>query len=50
MFQAIVTTFLFAFSAISAGRSTRMLGASVANLARFLLATLCLAVWAHGFG
>ncbi len=50
MIQAIVTTFLFAFSAISAGQSTLMLGASVANLTRLLLATLCLAAWAHLFG
>ncbi len=50
MLQAILTTFLFAFSAVSAGRSTRLLGGAVANLCRLALATLCLAAWAHLFG
>ena len=50
MIQAIVTTFLFAASAFSAGRSTRMLGGSLANSLRLALATIFLAIWAHGFG
>jgi drug/metabolite transporter (DMT)-like permease len=41
---------LFALSAASAGRSTRMLGGGTANLARLSLATLWLACWAYGFG
>jgi len=54
MIQAIITTFLFAMSAVSAGRTTRVLGAGTANLARLMLATLFLGLWAHtggqGFG
>lgn len=50
MIQAIITTFLFATSAVSAGRSTRLLGGSVANFARLSLATVFLALWAHSFG
>ncbi len=50
MFPAILTTLLFALSAASAGRSTRMLGGRTANLARLALATLWLACWAYGFG
>ena len=50
MIQAIITTFLFATSAVSAGRSTRLLGGSVANFARLSLATVFLALWAHGPG
>jgi drug/metabolite transporter (DMT)-like permease len=50
MFPAILTTLLFALSAASAGRSTRMLGGRIANLARLSLATLWLACWAYGFG
>lgn len=50
MIQAIVTSILFAISAVSAGRSTRLLGAGTANLSRLILATACLALWAHAFG
>jgi len=50
MIQAIITTFLFATSAVTAGRSTRLLGGTTANFARLCLATLFLALWAHGFG
>jgi drug/metabolite transporter (DMT)-like permease len=50
MLPAILTTFLFALSAASAGRSTRMLGGRTANLARLSLATVWLACWAYGFG
>ncbi len=49
MFPAILTTFLFALSASSAERSTRLLGGAKANLARLILATLFLACWAHLF-
>jgi uncharacterized membrane protein len=50
MIQAVFTAVLFAMSAVSAGRSTRMLGAGPANLARLMLATACLALWAHTYG
>jgi drug/metabolite transporter (DMT)-like permease len=48
--QAVLTAVLFAMSAVSAGRSTRLLGASTANLCRLVLATGLLALWAHTFG
>jgi drug/metabolite transporter (DMT)-like permease len=48
--QAVLTSVLFAMSAVSAGRSTRMLGASTANLCRLVLATGLLALWAHTGG
>jgi drug/metabolite transporter (DMT)-like permease len=50
MIPAIITTFLFAMSAVSAGRSTRLLGGTTANFCRLVLATLCLGCWAHLFG
>lgn len=52
MIQAVLTSVLFAISAVSAGRSTRLLGAGAANLCRLLLATALLALWAHtgGYG
>ena len=45
-----MTSVLFAMSAVSAGRSTRLLGAGTANLCRLTLATGLLALWAHTFG
>ena len=54
MIQAVIPTVLFALSAVSAGRTTRALGAGTANLARLILATIFLGSWAHtggqGFG
>jgi len=50
MIQAAITTILFAMSAVSAGRSTRLLGAGMANLSRLTLATVFLALWAHTVG
>ncbi len=50
MIQAVFTAVLWAMSAVSAGRSTRMLGAGTANLSRLTLATIMLALWAHLFG
>jgi len=50
MTQAIFTAVLWAISAVSAGRSTRLLGAGTANLARLTLATALLALWAHLVG
>jgi len=45
-----LTAVLFAMSAVSAGRSTRLLGAGTANLCRLTLATGLLALWAHTCG
>ena len=50
MIQAVFTAILWAMSAVSAGRSTRLLGAGTANLSRLALATALLALWAHLFG
>lgn len=50
MIQAIITSILFAMSAVSAGRTTRLLGAGTANLSRLVLATVVLALWAHTVG
>lgn len=50
MFPAFLTTLLFALSAASAGRTTRMLGSKAANVARLSLATVWLALWAHTLG
>ena len=50
MIQAVFTAILWAMSAVSAGRSTRLLGAGTANLSRLTLATCLLALWAHLFG
>jgi drug/metabolite transporter (DMT)-like permease len=50
MIQAVFTAVLWAMSAVSAGRSTRLLGAGTANLSRLALATGLLALWAHLFG
>jgi len=50
MIQAVITSILFAMSAVSAGRTTRLLGAGTANLSRLTLATGFLALWAHTAG
>lgn len=50
MLPALLTTVLFAISAVSANRTTRMLGGVQANFWRITLATLLLAVWAHTVG
>lgn len=50
MIQAVLTSILFAMSAVCAGRSTRLLGSGPANLCRLTLATCFLALWAHTFG
>ncbi len=50
MFPALLTTVLFALSATSAGRTTRLLGGGIANFARLVLATLWLGLWACSFG
>jgi drug/metabolite transporter (DMT)-like permease len=50
MLASFLTTIFFSFSVIFAARSARMLGGPVANLGRICVATVLLAVWAHGFG
>jgi len=50
MLPAFLTTVLFAISAVSASRSTRLLGGIEANFARITLATVLLGLWAHTMG
>ena len=50
MIGAFGTTLCFACNAIFANRSAKMLGSTVANFWRLLLATLILGAWAHAAG
>ena len=50
MLAALITTFLFATSAICGYRSSRQIGGIEANFWRVTLATIFLAVWAFTFG
>ncbi|HSA03927.1 MAG TPA: EamA family transporter, partial [Candidatus Paceibacterota bacterium] len=50
MLPSFITTLLFAMSAVTAARSTRMLGSLQANFWRLIVATSFLALWAHSFG
>lgn len=50
MLPAFLTTILFAISAVSASRTTKLLGGIRANFWRITAATLFLGLWAHGFG
>ena len=50
MFTSFLTTILFSLSVVFASRSAKLVGGTRANLSRILLATVFLAVWAHGFG
>lgn len=50
MLPAFLATVLFSLSAVSANRSTRFLGATTANLARLVVATVLLGLWAHTGG
>ena len=50
MFPAFLATVLFSLSVIFAGRTTRMLGGTMANFYRLCVSTVLLAVWAHAFG
>ena len=50
MLPAFLTTLLFAVSAVSANRTTRLLGGIQANFFRITVATVFLAVWAHTLG
>lgn len=50
MLPSVITTLLFAISAVAGSRMTRLLGGIEANFARIVLATVCLGAWAHLFG
>ncbi len=50
MLPALLTTVLFAISAVSANRTTRLLGGIEANFWRILVATFFLGLWAHTAG
>src|SRR5215210_6270256 len=50
MLPAFITTIAFACSVIFAARSTRLLGGSLANVGRLVLALIFLGTWAHLFG
>jgi drug/metabolite transporter (DMT)-like permease len=50
MIPAFLATLLFSISVVAASRTTRVLGGTTANFVRLCLATLFLALWAHGFG
>lgn len=50
MLPAFLTTILFSISAVSANRTTRLLGGVEANFWRISLAALFLGGWAHSFG
>jgi drug/metabolite transporter (DMT)-like permease len=47
MIGALGTTLFFAFNAIFANRSAKLLGSNLANLLRLLVAVLILGAWAH---
>ena len=50
MTPALLATFLFCLSAVTATRATQLMGSIAANFWRLLIATLLLACWAHGSG
>lgn len=50
MLASFLTTVFFSLSVIFAARSARVLGGPAANMGRIAVATVLLAVWAHGFG
>lgn len=50
MLASFLTTIFFSLSVIFGARSARVLGGPTANLGRICLATVFLAIWAHGFG
>jgi drug/metabolite transporter (DMT)-like permease len=50
MIPALLATFLFAFSSVSAKRSVQYLGSNNASFLRILLATVLLATYAHIWG
>lgn len=50
MAASFLTALFFAFSALFATRTSRLVGGTAANFSRQWLAFVFLAVWAHGFG
>ena len=50
MLAAILTTFLWAASAVCGSRSARLVGGTEANFWRLVAATVLLGLWAHLFG
>ncbi|HIG29030.1 MAG TPA: EamA family transporter [Verrucomicrobiales bacterium] len=50
MFAALFATILFSVSAVTATRTSRVLGANQANFWRLSLAMMLLGIWAHVFG
>jgi drug/metabolite transporter (DMT)-like permease len=50
MLASLLTTVLFAVSAVTGARTTRLLGSLEANFWRLIVATSLLAVWAHTCG
>lgn len=50
MLASFLTTIFFSLSVIFAARTSRILGGTAANLGRITVATVLLAVWAHGWG
>ncbi|MEX0332544.1 MAG: DMT family transporter [Puniceicoccaceae bacterium] len=50
MIPAVLTTFLWSYCVIATRRSIEQLGENLANLARILLAVVCLGLMAHLFG
>ena len=50
MVAAFLTTVLFSFSAISANRTAKVMGALQANFWRLFVATVLLGLYAHRFG
>ena len=50
MLAALLTTFLWAASAVCGSRSARLVGGTEANFWRLLCATVMLGCWAHLFG
>jgi drug/metabolite transporter (DMT)-like permease len=47
---ALLTTILWAVSAVCGSRAARLVGGAEANFWRLVCATVLLGVWAHGFG
>lgn len=50
MLPAFLATLGFALSAVCAHRAAKLIGGTEANFWRLVLATLCLALWAHVWG
>ncbi len=50
MGSAVLTAFLFAFSAIFGGRSARIFGSFTANMGRVIVALTLLGIWSFTFG